>query len=266
MKGEDFLATITAKTRERIERHKQTRPLEKLRAGAQGASRRISFAQALRKPACVTLIAELKQASPSAGVIRQEDDARSRIQAYQRGGASALSVLTEPDYFKGSPEILRNVRAWTDLPLLRKDFILDPYQVEESKWLGADAILLIVAMLEPRELRELLKAAGENGLDALVETHDERDLEGALSAGAQVIGVNNRNLRTLEVDPATAERIVPLIPKGPTIVVESGVRDPEQLASIRAWGAHSVLIGETLMRASDPEQAVARFVQGGSVA
>jgi indole-3-glycerol phosphate synthase len=259
----DILEQIVDKTRERLKAQKLRLPLADLLRQTPRSKRR-SFARALRRPDGISIIAELKQASPSAGIIRQESDLAGRIRGYALGGAAALSILTEEDYFRGSPYVLEIARKETDLPLLRKDFIIDPYQIEESCHMGADAILLITTLLAPSLLKEMIDHARSAGLDSLVETHNEDDLRKALDAGADVIGINHRNLRTLKMDLTIAERLLPQIPKqGKTLVVESGIRKPEEAARFHALGAQAVLIGETLMRSADAESIVRSFVQGG---
>jgi indole-3-glycerol phosphate synthase len=257
----DILEEIAQKTRERLEVQKRQTPLSLLQKQIAGMKKAIPFAQALHKKDGIAVIAELKQASPSAGVIREETDLSGRIQGYTRGGAAALSILTEEHFFHGSPYILELARKETNLPILRKDFILDPYQVEETRAMGADALLLITTLLPDSLLKELLDHCREVGLDALVETHEERDMDKALAAGATLIGINHRNLRTLQMDLKIAERLLPQIPKeGKTLVVESGLSKPEEAARFRKLGAHAVLIGETLMRHPNPEQIVRSFV------
>jgi indole-3-glycerol phosphate synthase len=258
----DFLEDVTARSRQRVEVQKQQISLDQLRKRIKTHDTIRPFGKSLRHPGRVTLIAEFKQASPSAGVIRQESDIVERIQAYTRGGASALSILTEEYYFYGSPHLLETARKCSPLPLLRKDFIVDPYQIVESRSLGADAILLIASLLPGTLLRDFIAQAEAVGLETLVEVHDERDLEHALEATAPVIGINNRDLRTLRVDPHTAERLLAKVPKkGMTLVVESGLKDPSELPHLRDLGVHAVLIGETLMRATNAEEMVRRFVQ-----
>ncbi len=258
----DFLEEVTAKTRRRVLAQKAKCSLEDLKARIKPGAAVRSFQNALRRPGGLALIAELKQASPSAGVIAIEADIAGRIKAYGKGGAAALSILTEEEYFYGSTALLEEVRALTSLPLLRKDFICDPYQIVESKSLNADAILLITNLLPGPALREFMDLAGEYGLDTLVEVHDERGLDEALRAKAPVIGINNRDLRTLRVDAAIAARLLAKAPKaGVTLVVESGIKSPEELPLLQEQGAHAVLIGEALMRAEDPEQRVKEFVQ-----
>jgi indole-3-glycerol phosphate synthase len=203
----------------------------------------------------LSLIAEHKRRSPSAGEIRADASLEDVVSAYQRGGAAALSVLTEGPNFGGSPDDLRRARAASDLAILRKDFVVDPFQVDESAAIGADAILLIVAALGDDELRELHARASERGLSALVEVHDARELELALACGASIVGVNNRDLRTLEVDTSRTFELLPEVPEGVVTVAESGFSAPEQLVALRDAGADAVLIGEALMRAENIEQA-----------
>ena len=260
----DFLDEVVVRTQQRVEVQKKQVSLPQLRKRFRETEPIRPFAKALMRRGGVSLIAELKQASPSAGVIRQESDMEKRIRSYTRGGAAALSILTEEYYFHGSPHVLEMARRETKLPLLRKDFIIDPYQIDESRSMGADAVLLIATLLPNGRLKEFMMLARAANLEALVEVHDEKDLESALSAEATLIGVNNRNLRTLRVDISTAAHLVPLIPKkGKTVVVESGIKDPTELRRFQQWGAHAVLIGETLMRSPDPEAIVRSFVQAG---
>jgi indole-3-glycerol phosphate synthase len=258
----DFLTEVTARTRQRVEVQKQGLSLEQLKRRIKKETPHRSFEKALRRHGEVALIAELKQASPSAGVIRMEQDIPTRIAAYVKGGAAALSILTEEHYFHGSPHLLEEARTLVELPLLRKDFIIDPYQILESKSLGADAILLITSLLPGERLREFIAEAAAIGLESLVEVHSEQDLEQALTAGARVIGINNRDLRTLRVDCANAARLLAKAPKtGQTYVVESGIKAASELPTLKRLGAQAVLIGETFMRAENPEQLVKEFTQ-----
>jgi indole-3-glycerol phosphate synthase len=243
------LERIVATTRADLERRRG--PLQ-LPPRSDPAARR--FEEALRKPG-LALIAEHKRRSPSAGVIRADATLEDVVGAYERGGAAALSVLTEEANFGGSPDDLRHARAFSGLPILRKDFIVDPFQVDEAAAIGADAILLIVAALEDVELRELHARASERGLSALVEVHDRRELERALAGGASIVGVNNRDLRTLEVDTDRTFELLPEVPHGVATVAESGFNAPEQLVALRDAGVDAVLVGEALMRAEDIERA-----------
>jgi indole-3-glycerol phosphate synthase len=259
----DFLNDVVAKTRERIEVQKRGLTLEQLKQRLKRQeSTGKSFEKALRRPGAIALIAELKQASPSAGVIRKELDIPGRIKAYVNGGAAALSILTEEHYFHGSPHLLEEARTLARLPILRKDFIIDPYQIFETKTLGADALLLITSLLPGNLLRDYLTQADEVGLEALVEVHNELEFELALQSGARVIGINNRDMRTLRVDCSNAERLLAKAPKsGVTYVVESGIKESSELPRLKRLGAHAVLIGETFMRAEDPEKVVKEFAQ-----
>lgn len=198
------------------------------------------------------IIAEVKRASPSQGVIRKEFDPVKIAKDFSLNGASALSVLTEERFFQGSLSYLERIKNEVPLPLLRKDFILDEYQLLEAKSFGADAVLFIVALLDPVLLRELKDQANSLSLDVLVEVHTEVDLECALKAGASLIGINNRDLRTFEVNLDTTGRLLPRIPAGTLVVCESGIDSLEQIKRLEALGVHIFLIGEALMRAPDP--------------
>ncbi len=213
------------------------------------------FTAALRGPG-IALIAEHKRRSPSAGAIREDLELEEVIAAYERGGAAALSVLTEGPNFGGSLEDLRRARAATALPILRKDFTVDAYQIREAHAAGADAVLLIVAALNDARLAELHALATELGLAALVEVHDARELERALAIGSRLIGVNNRDLTTLRVDLRRTYELRSAIPAGVTIVAESGFSTAEQLRALVEAGIDAVLMGEALMRAADIEAAV----------
>ncbi len=202
------------------------------------------------------MIAEFKRRSPSAGSLREDPDLAEIVAAYCRGGAVALSILTEGPNFDGSLEDLRAARAACELPLLRKDFILDAYQLHEARAAGADAVLLIVAALERGELASLYGEARALGLDALVEVHDREELHAALAVGADVVGINNRDLRDFSVDLERTERLMDDVPAGVAVVSESGIGDPQQLARLHERGVQAVLIGESLMRSADPAKAL----------
>jgi indole-3-glycerol phosphate synthase len=240
------LEPILAATRVEVDRRRRATALEP----REGEVR--DFTAALHRPG-VALITEHKRRSPSAGVIRQDLTLEDVVAAYARGGAAALSVLTEGPNFGGSLDDLRRARAASTLPILRKDFIVDAYQVHEAFAAGADAILLIVAALDDGQLAELHDLAAELGLAALVEVHDERELDRALAVGAPLVGINNRDLTTLEVDTRRSHELAKRVPDGTTVVAESGFSRRAQLDELEV---DAVLIGEALMRAADVEAAV----------
>jgi indole-3-glycerol phosphate synthase len=214
------------------------------------------FNEALTRPG-LSLIAEFKRRSPSAGALAPESlEVATQVQAYERGGAAALSVLTDEPHFGGSLADLRAARAACDLPIIRKDFIVDSYQLYEAAVNGADAVLLIVAALGDRELRSLREEARSIDLDCLVEVHDGDELERALEAGAEVIGINNRNLDDMSVDIATTYELMPDVPAGKTVVAESGISGRQELEELDRVGVDAVLIGGALMSAPDPEAKV----------
>jgi indole-3-glycerol phosphate synthase len=208
----------------------------------------------------VGVIAEFKRRSPSAGALAESPDLTTLVRAYERGGAAAISVLTEGPNFGGSLEDLREARAACSLPILRKDFVVDSYQLLEASAAGADAVLLIVAALEPPELGSLHAEARSLGLDVLVEVHDARELEIAAGIGAELIGINNRDLRDFTVDIDRTERLMAAVPAGVTVVSESGISRPEQIARLAGSGVAGVLVGETLMRAGDPAFALRSLI------
>jgi indole-3-glycerol phosphate synthase len=219
-----------------------------------------SLAAVLRRPGGVTCIAEHKRRSPSAGWIRQGSDVADVVRAYANAGAAALSVLTDEPFFGGSLDDLRAARAAVPIPILRKDFIVDRYQVLEARAAGADAILIIVSALADAEITALLVAAREAGVDALVEVHDRAELDRALALGANIIGINNRDLRTFTIDRDLAIRLRALVPSDRVVVAESGIRDAADVERLRAAGVDAMLVGETLMRAADPRAALAALL------
>jgi indole-3-glycerol phosphate synthase len=231
-------------------------PLTDLESKATAMAPANSFAQALRVPGRITCIAEFKRRSPSKGWIHREADLASVASAYQRGGAAAMSVLTDTPFFGGTLDDLRLARSSTRLPILRKDFIIDPYQVAEARAAGADAVLLIVAALGDTELRELLAETHRWGMEALVETHDAEEVARAVSAGARVLGVNHRDLRTFKMNMDLAVRMRALVPADCVMVAESGIRTASDVERMRAAGIDAILVGETLMQASDPAAAL----------
>jgi indole-3-glycerol phosphate synthase len=247
----DFLATISEHVRGVVARRRSDFPESALRDRPLFNEPRRGFAAHLRGDRR-RIVAEVKRASPSKGLIRPDFDAVTIAEAYAANGASAISVLTEERFFQGSLGHLERIRSAVGLPLLRKDFMLDPYQLVEAKSFGADAVLFIAAVLGGSHLRELREQASELSLDSLVEVHTEEELEAALSAGAQAVGINNRDLKTFEVSLSTTERLAPLIPSFIPGVCESGIDSLAQIRRIEGLGIHVFLIGESLMRAADP--------------
>ena len=250
----DTLARICADKRRHVEQRKAARPLSELERTARKASEPRGFADRLASEVAAGrygLIAEIKKASPSKGLIRADFDPAALGRAYRDGGATCLSVLTDEPYFQGRDEHLAAARAVVELPVLRKDFMLDPYQIVESRALGADCVLLIMAALEDGEAAGLQRAASDWGMDVLVEVHDRGELERALKLPARLIGINNRNLKTLAVDLATAEALAPLVPAGRLAVAESGLFTPADLDRMARAGASAFLVGESLMRLPD---------------
>jgi indole-3-glycerol phosphate synthase len=249
------LETILDATRERVERRKREVPLEQLEGTLEQGREGRPFREALSRPG-TSLIAEHKRRSPSVGTLREGASVRDIVCAYERGGAAALSVLTEEDNFGGSLDDLREAIAATDLPVLRKDFTLDRYQLVEAKAAGADAVLLVVGALRPEELAELYAEALALDLDALVEVHDEDELETALELDVDVVGINNRDLADFSVDVRRTFDLLADVPAGKTVVSESGISERAQVEELEQVGVDAVLVGETLMRAPDPEAAV----------
>jgi indole-3-glycerol phosphate synthase len=243
----DALARICATTREVVATRKAAQPTETLRAKiADHPHTPRPFAAALPG-----LIAELKRASPSAGPIRHPFDTAALAREYEQAGAACLSILTETSEFQGTLTDLQAARAATNLPALRKDFILDPWQLYESRLAGADCILLIMAALDPAEATDLTNLARSLNLEVLVESHNEPELERALTCDTPLIGINNRNLKTLQTDLAMTERLAPLVPRGRIVISESGIRTNADIARLKTHGVHSFLVGESLLRQPD---------------
>lgn len=250
-----FLEDIVASTRAEVARRRTEVSFDQLVAQVGPVGRGRPFSEALIAPG-VSLIAEVKRASPSRGPILPDARVTDLVRAYEGAGAAACSILTEPDFFGGSLADLREARSACSLPLLRKDFIVDEYQLVEARLAGADAALLIVAALDAEELADLLQFSHELGLDCLVEVHEEDEVQVAVEAGAEIVGVNNRNLKSLEVDPDTALRLLPDIPAGTVVVAESGIKDPADVKRLGQAGVDAILVGEALMSAPDPAEAV----------
>lgn len=255
-----LLQTIIETKARRLEEAKRDRPLAMLLGELRLPEPR-SFRQACSPLGRVNIIAEVKRASPSGGILRREFDPVSLAAEYEAHGAVAVSVLTEEDYFLGSLEHLREIRRRVRLPLLRKDFIFDPYQVYESAAAGADAILLIAAVLDHEQLFDLRQVADELGLDALVEVHTPMDLEKALAAGATLIGVNNRDLRTFEVTLDVSLDLARSVPNDVLLVSESGIRTRRDIDRLRQAGYRAFLIGEHFMRAEQPGRALKQLLE-----
>jgi indole-3-glycerol phosphate synthase len=259
--GATVLDRIVARTRVRVDEEKARRPLDALVTAAREAGEARPFAAALARSGRVNVIAEHKRRSPSKGAIREDLVPADVARAYEAAGAAALSVLTDVAHFGGALDHLVEARRAVALPVLRKDFVVDPWQVWEARAASADAVLLIVAVLTDTELSGLLSTARKTGLAALVEVHDRRELERAVAAGAEVIGVNNRDLRTLEVSLETALRLADSIPDGTVAVAESGIRTGADVRRLRAAGYDAFLVGEHLMSSPDPGEALRALLE-----
>jgi indole-3-glycerol phosphate synthase len=242
-------------TRERLEERKRSVPLAELERRAAERGEGYPFGEALSRPGS-SVIAEHKRRSPSAGTIREDASVTDIVCAYERGGAAAVSILTDADHFGGSLDDLAEARSATSLPILRKDFTVDPYQLYEAKAVGADAVLLVVGALRPDELGSLHGIARGLDLDPLVEVHDEEELEAALEIDADLIGINNRNLEDMSVDLQRTFDLLADVPTGKTVVSESGIVTRAHVEQLEDVGVDAVLVGESLMRAPDPEAAV----------
>jgi len=251
MKKVDILKEIIAKKKEKILLAKQQVSEEDLKARIQDIPSTRHFIETISKPKQISLIAEIKKQSPSRGIIRQDFNLQEIARIYQESGVQAISVLTEEDYFGGNIAYINEVKNIASCPILRKDFILEPYQVYESRFYGADAILLIADLLSKEKLSELMQIAQGVGLACLVEIHDEKELKKVLSLKAPLIGINNRNLHTLELDFKITEKLFPLIPKDQAVVVESGIKSYQDVLFLKILGVSAVLIGQALMEAPD---------------
>ena len=250
-----FLETVVERTQADVAARKLRVPATELEGRLGPAPRGRPFSEGLIDEG-ISLIAEMKRASPSKGPIRPGASVTEVVRAYQEAGARAVSVLTEGAYFGGSLDDLVEARGACDLPLLRKDFVVDDYQLLEARAAGADAVLLIVAALDTEHLEHLMGMASDLGMDTLVEVHDEEEVETAVESGAEVIGINNRNLHSLEVDLETTFRLLADVPAGTVVVAESGIAEREDVERLEEAGVDAILVGETLMRADDPVRAV----------
>lgn len=248
-----FLKKLLRDKHAEIRKAKKQLPLSELkkRLVLKGVGKKSRFKSALAKKGELHLICELKKASPSAGMLRRGFNPVALAKTFERAGASALSVLTERIFFKGRPEFIPRLKQKIHLPLLRKDFFIDEYQIYESALLGTDAVLLIAMLLPGKKMSRMIRLARKLNLDALVEVHTKEELKQALSAGADMIGINNRNLRTLEVDPQAARKIIPLVPARVTLIVESGIETREQIRAYQTLGVHNFLIGTVLMKSKN---------------
>lgn len=246
-----------------LKKEKEALPFEEARSAAEKSPAGKDFKAAVSGlKGRLSVIAEVKKASPSKGVISESFNPLSQAVSYEKSGADAVSCLTEERYFLGKNEYLSDIAKTVSIPVLRKDFITDPYQIYHAKVMGADAVLLIAALLETGIIKEFRAIAEELGLSVLAETHSESEIESVLSAGCSIIGINNRDLRTFEVNINTTERLIKYIPKGYAVISESGLKSTEDLKSVREWGASGVLIGETFMRSGKIEDTFAELMKG----
>lgn len=256
----NFLQRILLRKEEQVAAAKRRFPLGEIKSRLRSAAHARDFRAALHCPGEVALIAEVKGRSPSRGVIRADFDPASVVAAYRQAGAEAISVLTDREFFGGDPVYLAEARQLTDQPLLRKDFIIDAYQIYESRLLGADAVLLLAGVLDNSRLSEFIDLTRDLGMEALVETRSQAEIKRALAGGANVIGINNRNLRRFEVDLNTTLELLPFInDPGVTVISESGIKNRAQVETLGSRGVHGVLVGETLMAARDLQAAVTKL-------
>ncbi len=257
----NFLESILAHKKAEVETRKCQIPESMLRDRIEKLSRPISLAEALSHDG-LAVIAEIKRASPSAGVIRENFDPVQIAKSYVKAGANALSILTDEKYFQGSLHFIEQIRPFVPIPILRKDFIVDPYQILEARAYGADALLLIVAALESDQLCNLLNKTHEYGLEALVEVHSADEMKIAVDAGAKIIGINNRNLETFKIDLATTGQLTPLVPEGTVLVGESGLHTKDDIQRMIWAGVDAVLVGTHFMKHPDPGAALQQFKSG----
>lgn len=257
-----MLKEILNKKKERIALAKQSLSEDELKKRINDLPPPISFLQAIKKARQIALIAEIKKSSPSRGVIREDFSLQEISRIYKESDVQAISVLTEEDYFSGNLSYINEVKNISGLPVLRKDFILEPYQIYESRYYGADAILLIAGILSKDSLSSLISMAEELKMDYLVEVHNEKELKKVINLKVPLIGINNRDLSTLEVDFKTTEKIFPLIPKGKTVVVESGIKNYQDILFLKILGVNAVLVGEVLMEAPDIAKKIEELMGG----
>ena len=243
-----------------VEESKKTMPLHSLQEQINEVLPSRDFFEAIHPKGQLKIISEVKHASPSKGIFRDDFDPVEIAKSYSSGGASAISVLTDEKYFKGSLQYLNNIRQNVETPLLRKDFIIDPYQIYEARFYGADALLLIVASLEQSLLKDLLQLTHELQMNAIVEVHDDKELDCALEAGSRIIGINNRDLRTFDVDLNVSIRLSAKVPEDRIVIAESGISSIEDIDMLRGKGVHVFLIGETFMKAPDPGQKLKELI------
>lgn len=259
-----ILDKIIEKRKIRLEAEKQALPLDTLRRAAESSRCNTRDFKAALRQGGMSIIAEIKKASPSKGIIKSDFDPLRIAREYEQSGAAAISVLTEEDFFLGRSEYLTQVKQIAGIPVLKKDFIFDPWQVWQSALLGADAILLIAAVLSAQELKELRLLAGKLGMDSLVEVHDQEELKRALESGAEIIGVNNRNLKTFEVDIGTTGKLADGMTPGITIVSESGINTAADVEYLTSLGIDAALVGESLMRAESISAKMKELKGGGN--
>ena len=246
-----MLDKILASKQQEVDAAKRHVSLAELKARVAHHEPTRSFRGAITTPGKLSLIAELKRKSPSKGMLRERFDPVSLAQTLQDAGASALSVLTDEPFFGGHLELLRDVQQFTEIPVLRKDFVIDEYQLYEAAWYGADAVLLIARILSTTQLRDYVQTANAVGVEPLVEIHTEAEIERALASGTHMIGINTRDLDTFQMQPRLVEQLLPRISQGTTVIAESGLQNAEEIGQLKQLGVHAVLIGEALMTAPD---------------
>jgi indole-3-glycerol phosphate synthase len=257
----NFLEKILSSKREEIREKKSIIPESEMKKLIHATPTPISLKRAIQKAPGMVIIAEMKKASPSEGIICKQYDPNQIAISYAQNGATAISVLTDEKYFQGSLSHIAQIRSEIEIPILRKDFIIDPYQIFEARAHGADAILLIVAALDAIHLRELLSHTHTLGMDTLIEVHNRQDLETALEMGGKLIGINNRDLETFKIDLATTEQLARLVPEEITLVAESGIHTVDDACRMQQAGVDALLIGTQFMRQPSPGKALARFIE-----